>query len=357
MPANVSDQIALLRQAIEKVQLPPDLKNKTLERLSRIERIGETTAGFDELDRTIDYINWLINLPWNKRSEDNLDLAHAKQVLDKNHYGLEDIKDRILEYIAVIKLNTQKQKDEKTEEQKNNEAQAPILCFVGLAGTGKTTFATSVAEALGRQFYRIPLGGVGDVLDLRGQSKMHPEAEPGLVIKALHKVQTKNPVLLIDEIDRVDERGRAAIMGALLELLDHEQNQVFVDHYIDWPFDLSEVLFVTTANNTTNISTAVLDRLEVIHMPSYSDEQKIMIGKSYMLPKVVEQSGLPRGVVTIDDGVWANIVRPLGYDSGMRTLERTIEGIVRKAAREYVEGKIKSLHLTSENLKQYLPTW
>lgn len=342
---NIPQRVLQLQEEVEKADLPQDLLDKILERLTRISTLGATPSAFDELDRTADYVDWIVSLPWNRRGDDILDLEHAKQVLDKNHYGLEDIKDRVLEFISVMKLNEQR------------AVRAPILCFVGLVGTGKTTIAYSIAEALGKKFARIPFGGMGDPLDLRGQSKVHPEAEPGQIIKNLRKVGVRNPVILLDEIDRVTEEGRASIMGVLVELLDPEQNQAFLDHYIDYPLDLSEVLFVATANNTTNIATAVLDRLEVLHMPTYTDQQKIAIGKEYMLPRIIEESGLPREVISIDNGVWPNIVRPLGYDAGMRTLERTIEGIVRKVAREYVEGKTKTLHLNEENIKPYLPNY
>lgn len=344
---NLASQIGQLRTKVEQARLPEDLATRVLERLGRIERIGATTQAFDEIDRTADYVDWLVNFPWTKKSEDILDLPHAKEVLDKNHYGLEEIKERILEYIAVLRLNRDK----------HVAARAPILCFVGLAGTGKTSVSSSIAEAMGRKFFRIALGGLGDVLELRGQSKVHPEAEPGRIIKVLRKVGVANPVILLDEIDRVDEKGRAAVMGVLLELLDPEQNQAFLDYYFDYPVNLSEVIFVTTANNTTNIATAVLDRLETMQMPSYTDTEKIEIGKNYMLPRVIEESGLPREVISIDDVVWPNIVRPLGYDAGMRTLERTISGIVRKIAREYVEGKVQSVQLTNQNIKEYLPNY
>lgn len=344
--AQIPEQVATLQEKIEKAQLPTDLQEKLLERLKRIARIGAGPAAFDELDRTSDYVEHLIGLPWERKSDDILDLAHAKEILDKNHYGLGDIKNRILEYIAVMKLN----------KEKNARLRAPIFCFVGLVGTGKTTVASSIAQALGKKFYRIPFGGIGSPLSLRGKSKMYPEAEPGQIIKAMGSVGVKNPVILLDEIDRVDPEGRAAIMGVLIELLDPEQNHAFIDHYIDYPFDLSEVLFIATANNTTNIATAVLDRLEIIQMPSYTDEEKIAIGKNYMLLRVIRDSGLPDGVVTINDEVWPIIVRPLGYDAGMRTLERTIEGIVRKVARELVEGKTQKVVLTESNIKQYLPS-
>lgn len=348
MPADLSAQISSLEERVRVAGLPEQLSERILSRLGRLSKIEGSPLAFDELDRTANYVDWATNLPWEKRSTDILELSHARQVLDKNHYGLEDIKERIEEYIAVMKLNSQKE---------GTLTRAPILCFVGLVGTGKTTIAYSIAEALGRPLARIPLGGMGDPLELRGQSRLHPEAEPGQIVKSLRRVEVRNPVILLDEIDRVAEDQRASMMGVLVELLDPEQNQSFVDYYIDYPFNLSEVLFVTTANNTTNIATAVLDRLEVMHMPSYTDEQKITIGRNYMLPRVIEESGLPDGVISIDDNVWANIVRPLGYDAGMRTLERTIEGIVRRIAKEYVEGEVKRVHLTSENIKPYLPSY
>ena len=232
---------------------------------------------------------------------------------------------------------------------------APILCFVGLVGTGKTTIASSIAKAMGRNFARIPFGGMGDPLDLRGQSRMHPEAEPGKIIKSLRITQSKNCVILLDEIDRVTDEGRSSIMGVLVELLDPEQNKDFVDHYIDFPTDLSEVLFIATANNTHHISTAVLDRLEPIHLPSYSDEEKITIGKKYMFPEVMQQSGISPESLKIEDEVWAHVVRPLGFDAGMRTLERTIQGIVKKVARMIVEGKGQSFTVTQENAREFLP--
>jgi ATP-dependent Lon protease len=345
MPGDVIAQFELLKEKLTSSQVPEDLKARILDRLSRVERIGASQAAFDEVDRTSDYIDWLTKVPWETTSEDILDLDYAKKILDKNHYGLEGIKDRILEQISILKLN----KDS------TGKARAPILCLVGLAGTGKTTIAYSIAEALGKKFVRIALGGLGETLELRGLSKVHPEAEPGRIVKALVASGVKNPVILLDEIDRVDEKARASVMGVLLELLDPEQNKAFLDYYVDYSLDLSEVVFITTGNNTTNIATAVLDRLEVIPMPSYTDEEKIQIGKAYMLPKVLRESGLPENTVTLDDAVWPSIVRPLGFDSGMRTLERTIQGVVRKVAREVVEGKIKQIKLSSDNIKPYLP--
>jgi ATP-dependent Lon protease len=341
-------QLTSLGDKVKQAELPEELKKQVTVRLDQLGRLTDSPTFLPEFDRINNYIDWIITLPWNKRSTDDLDLAHAKEVLDKHHYGLDEIKTRLLEYMSVMKL-----KHDKNET--GEFMRAPILCFVGLVGTGKTTIASSIAEALGREFARIPFGGMGDPLDLRGQSRMHPEAEPGKIIKALRTVQTKNPVILLDEIDRVTDAGRGSIMGVLVELLDPGQNHAYVDHYIDYPFDLSEVLFIATANNTTHIATAVMDRLEPITMPSYNDHEKITIGKQYVLPRAMKQAGVDTDTIIFDDEVWSMIVRPLGFDSGIRTLERTIEGVVRKVAREVVEGKSTQVHLTMQNVKEYLP--
>jgi ATP-dependent Lon protease len=341
-------QLAALRQKLKLGHVPESLVEEIDLRLTQLEKLSQSPSFLPELDRINRYLDWVVNLPWDKQTEDNLDLAHAQLILDQHHYGLTEIKDRILEYISVMKLKSEKGEGKEI-------MRAPILCFVGLVGTGKTTIASSIAEALGRRFARIPFGGMGDPLDLRGQSRMHPEAEPGKVIKALKTTQSRNPVILLDEIDRVTDQGRASIMGVLVELLDPEQNHSFIDHYIDWPFDLSGVLFIATANNTRNIATAVLDRIEPIMMPSYTDAEKITIGKAYILPKARKQAGLSEEGLVIDDDVWPKIVRPLGFDAGIRTLERTIEGTVRKVARLIVEGKETSVKITTDNVKQFLP--
>lgn len=345
--ATALEQINIYSDNVDKADLPAELKEGILIRLKQLSSLSESSTFLPEFDRMNKYLEWVLSLPWNRRTQDNLDLVHAREILDKNHYGLGEIKDRILEYISVMKLKKDKGEGE-------DVLRAPILCFVGLVGTGKTTIASSISEAMGRNFARIPFGGMGDPLDLRGQSRVHPESEPGKVIKALRYTQSKNSVILLDELDRVTQEGRSSIMGVLVELLDPEQNKAFVDHYLDYPFDLSEVLFIATANNTNNIATAVLDRLEPIQMPSYSDDDKITIGKIYMLPEIVRQSGIPEGSLKIDDESWSRIVRPLGFDAGMRTLERTIQQVVRKAAREIVEGKTQTFVVTPDNVKEFL---
>jgi len=329
-----------------------------------IDRLQNDIAAQVHIEQLLDYVDWIVNLPWGKQSEDAIDLPKAQELLNKNHYGMQTVKDKILEYLAVLKLQQQKGIEEK--ELKVGETglvhgmlarRAPILCLIGLVGTGKTTLAKSIADAMGRKFIRIPFGGLSDSLDLRGQSRVRPDAEIGLILKGLRYAGTMNPVMLLDEVDRVAEHTRGDIMGVLVELLDPEQNKAFTDHYLDFPFDLSNVLFIATANNTTNISTAVLDRLEVIQMPSYNDEEKITIAKEYVLPELLRASGLTKENLTIDDGIWPKLIRPLGYDAGIRSIERGINGLCRKIARAIVEGKGKTFHITESNVKEYIDTY
>lgn len=328
-----------LKIKISQSEIPEDIK----ERLNNLLKFPGTGA---ELEKVVAYIEFVLGLPFQKSSQDILDLDRAKQILDKNHYGLTLVKDRILEYLAVLSLHA-----------KNPEGpgfHAPVLALVGLVGTGKTTLAYSIAEALGRKIVRIPFGGLGDPLQLRGQSRVRPDTEPGQIIKAIRSAQVNNPVILLDEIDRVVEEQRVNIMGVLVELLDPAQNHGFVDHYLDFPFDLSQVLFIATANNTTNIATAVLDRLEPIAMPSYSDEEKKVIGKEYLLPKALNEAGIEKTEVEIADQSWPQIIRPLGFDSGIRSLDRSLQTICRKIARKVVEGSSGPFKITSENLGEYL---
>ena len=347
-------ELTNLQQKLNQANLPPDLKEKAQSMIERATLAFKYHSQFNQFDMVASYIEWIISLPWKTRSQDILDINLAKKILDKNHHGLTELKDRILEYLSVMIINLEQAKTDATN---HHFSRAPILFFVGLVGTGKTTMAISIAEALGRKFVRIPFGGMGSALDLRGEARVHADAEVGQVMKALRRAGTKNPVILLDELDRVAEHARADIMGVLIELLDPEQNVAFVDHYIDFPFDLSEVLFIATANNTNNISTAVMDRLEPIMMPSYNDDEKIVIGKSYVFPKVLSNSGLTRDQLEIAESVWPAIVRPLGFDSGLRTLERTIDGVCRKVARSLVEKKATKIYITEENVKQYLPSW
>ncbi len=343
---NSLSEIEKLKALLQQAQLPANLQERAMLQVDRIELGLKYGGNLSQLDMTEKYIDWITHLPWNSKSQDVLDINKAKQVLDKNHYGLNNIKARVLEYLSVLIIHKQ--------QNSGQPFHAPALFFVGLAGTGKTTFAQSIAEALGRKFARIPFGGLSSVYDLRGQAKTSPEAEPSHIMRELRKVGTRNPVILLDELDRVTPESRAAIMGVLIELLDPEQNTNFTDYFIDYPFDLSEVLFVCTANNTTNLSTAVLDRLELIQMPSYTDDEKIVIAKNYVLPKYLALSGLTPEQFKVDDAVWVKITRPLGFDAGIRTLERNIEGMVRKTAYKIVKGEGKAFTVTEANLRDFL---
>src|SRR3989344_2036836 len=345
-PAQFED-IKLLETKLKNSQLPPDLYKKAAAFIERLVRLTTAQGYSNEYDSVSRYLDWIIALPWTNRSQDILSIDNAKKTLDANHFGLENIKERILEYISVANL----------KQSKGEKVKAPALLLIGLVGTGKTTMAYSIAQALARQFGRIPMGGMGDAIQLRGRARAYPDSEPGQVMKVLRRVQTKNPVILLDEIDRVTEEARADIMGVLVELLDPNQNDRYVDHFIDNPVDLSEVLFVATGNNTSNVATADMDRLEPIMMPSYTDAEKIKIAEDYLLPKAVSDAGLDPGTLTIDPNLWPTIVRPFGYDAGIRTLNRTISGITSKVARLVVEGQASSVHLTPDNIKQFLPKY
>jgi ATP-dependent Lon protease len=370
--SKLDDEIKLIHHKIDEGILPPEMQARVTDNVEEIERLqGDITARV-HIEQMLGYIDWVIHLPWQNRTQDILDLKVAQEIFEKNHFGLGVVKDRILEYLAVLKLNKDRfTRESSVETNSGNQVilndsklanaslafRAPILCLVGLVGTGKTTLAKSIAQAMGRRFVRIPFGGMSDALELRGQSRVRPDAEIGLIMKGLRYAGTKNPVILLDEIDRVAEEARGDIMGVLVELLDPEQNSAFTDHYLDYPFDLSEVLFVATANNTTHIATAVLDRLEPIQMPSYTDDEKIQIAKNYVLPQLLRNSGLTADNLKIDDDVWPRMVRPLGFDSGIRSLERTINSVCRRVARLIVEGKGNTFTVTNDNIKEYVTTY
>lgn len=348
--APLESKIIEIEEKIKVAHLPISLAEKLQEeigilRLSLNPSAALGQGAFLNFENFSNYVRLVLSLPFNLETKDILDIAKAKEILDKNHYGLSSVKDVILEYLSSLILNISNQ---------NSATRAPIICLTGLVGTGKTTLASSIAESLNRKFERIPFGGMGDATDLRGKSRASLDAEPGMIIKSLINAQSKNCVILLDELDRVTESARKDIMGVLVELLDPEQNKAFVDHYVDYPFDLSKVLFVATANNTTNISTAVLDRLQIIQMPSYTDEEKTVIAQKYLFPGILKQTGLTDGQLIVDQSVWPTIIRPLGFDSGIRSLERTIEGICRKAARLIVEGKAQSVTVNGQNIKEFL---
>jgi ATP-dependent Lon protease len=344
----ISTDIQKLKTILDAASLPPELRDKAESMLARVSRQAQHGSYTADFEQTQHYIDWITHLPWGVTTKDTLDLGHVKQVLDSHHFGLEDLKERFLEYMSVMIMN---------QSHTDSTFRAPILLLVGLVGTGKTTIARSIAEALGRKFIRLPFGGMSSALDLRGQSRAMPDAEPGQIIKNIRRSGSSNPVFLLDEIDRVADSARGEIMGVLVELLDPEQNANFTDHFLDYPFDLSQVMFIATANNTTHISPAVMDRMEPVLMPSYTDEEKIKIAKDYILPAQLKNASLKPGTIIFDDAVWPKIARPLGFDAGIRTLERTIEGIVRKVSKLIVEGKGREFTITEANLKQFLPTY
>lgn len=347
----VASEIEDLKKRIQEAKIPEGLRFKLERELRHLERSARSQSYFEQYERTVKYLEWCLAVPWDSTSEDNLDLERAKEILQKHHYGMQDVKDRILEYISILHFQKQHAVDA------DSPVRAPILFLVGLVGTGKTTFAYSLAEALGREIIRVPFGGMGSARDLRGQSRLHLESEPGLIVKGLAQAKTRNPVMLLDEIDRVGAEARMDIMGVLVELLDPTQNKAFLDHYLDFPVNLQEVLFLATANNTRAVATAVLDRMEQIDMPSYSDDEKIVIAKQYVMPKMLAEAGMTKEAILLSDDVWMKMVRPLGFDSGIRTLERTLKGVVAKSARLMLERNIPQVVITMENVKYFVPTY
>lgn len=362
---NVSEEVIEIEELAGRVssaRLPEGLKEKALKMINRLRRMAKFGSYSGEYELIEKYIDWIVRIPWSKFTKDNLDLKNARDILDRNHYGLTSVKERILEFLAVARLNPFDQirsEDgfEKMKTMKKIGQHAPILCFVGIQGIGKTSMAKSIAHALGRKFVRISLGAMGSVTDLKGQSRAFLDAEPGQVVKALVRTNVTNPLILLDEVDKVSaaEGRRADINAALLEILDPEQNPSFVDSYVDYPVDLSRVLFITTANTLSTLSAALLDRLEIIRFPSYSDEEKEQIAKHYILPKVIKACGLKQEQIELTESVWPLVIRPLGFDAGVRQLERNITTICRKVARKIVEGKGDKFVISPENFREYLP--
>ncbi|KKR05579.1 MAG: Lon protease [candidate division WS6 bacterium GW2011_GWF2_39_15] len=368
-PTNLVDETILEIDALEvKVKgasMPIELQERALRNIDRLRRMakrGSYSAEFESVDK---FVYWITSIPWGKISTDNLDINNAKQLMDSTHYGMNTVKDLILDYLAVMQLNiAQKQKTvEPGNPQANSmavlrgsSANAPVMLFVGLQGVGKTSIAKSIASAMGRKFVRVSLGAIGSVTTLRGQSKAFLDAEPGQIIKALTRAGTMNPVVLIDEIDKASGNSSllSDVMAALLEILDPEQNSHFLDHYLDYPVDLSQVFFICTANNLGTLSAALLDRMEVIRFTSYSDEEKIIIAKNYSLPKVIQNTGVDPDKIVMDEDVWPLLVRPVGFDAGLRQLERNLATLVRRVARMIIGGSPVPIHITKDNLTQFV---
>jgi ATP-dependent Lon protease len=327
-----------VREQIEQAGLPEEANEKAMKELSRL---AIMTPLAPEVGIVRTYIDWLTSIPWNKQSEDQLDVRGAQEVLDREHYGLPKVKDRILEYIAVRKL---------APDQQNS----PILCFVGAPGVGKTSLGKSIAAALGREFVRVSLGGVRDEAEIRGHRRTYIGALPGRIIQTMRRAGTINPVFMLDEIDKLGMDFHGDPASALLEILDPEQNHAFFDHYLDVPYDLSKVLFITTANDLEPLQPALLDRLEVIEFSGYTEEDKLAIARKFLIPKQREVNGLANIQLQFETSALETLIHEYTYEAGVRNLNREIANICRKVARQIAEGNRHPSRITPRHLSRYL---
>ncbi len=318
-------------------ELPEDVRKAADRELARLERLPPAAAEYGVI-RT--YLEWILTLPWNVFTADNLDLDHARSVLDADHFDLEKVKDRIIEYLAVAKLK--------------NEVSGQILCFVGPPGVGKTSLGHSIARALGRKFVRLSVGGVRDEAEIRGHRRTYIGAMPGTIVRNLRDAESTNPLVLIDEIDKMGADFRGDPASAMLEVLDPEQNRTFRDHYLDLPFDLSKVLFICTANTLDTIPGALLDRMDVIQLSGYTEDEKIGIAKRYLVPKQIEAHGLQRSQLTLPERALRTIIREYTREAGVRNLERRIADVCRKAATQVARGKTQRTRVDEKRLREWL---
>jgi len=332
-----SNEIEDLRKKIDDVKMPEEALKAANNELDRLRMIPPESA---EHSMVRTYLEWLVNLPWSASTEDNLDIHHARQVLDEDHYDLEKIKDRILEYLAVRKLK--------------NDSKGPILCFVGPPGVGKTSLGRSIARAMGRKFARISLGGVRDEAEIRGHRRTYIGSLPGRIIQSLRTVGSHNPLFMLDEIDKLGMDFRGDPASALLEVLDPEQNFTFSDHYLDVPFDLSKVMFITTANYLEPVPPALRDRMEVIELAGYTEEDKLEIAKRHLLPKQIRENGLTENLIAVTDDAILSIARSYTHEAGVRNLERELGSVCRKVARMVTEGKTEQTIVTVAKLRELL---
>ncbi len=332
-----AEEIGELRKQIEKAKMPTDVKREADKQIRRLEQMHPESS---EASLVRTYLDWLVDLPWSKRTKDNLNIRKAKQVLDEDHYNLEKIKERILEYLAVNKLR--------------RKIKGPILCFVGPPGVGKTSLGRSIARALGRNFVRVSLGGVRDEAEIRGHRRTYVGALPGRVIQGIKQAGTNNPVFMLDEIDKVGADFRGDPSAALLEVLDPEQNHAFSDHYLNLPFDLSNVLFICTANLLDPVPPALADRMEVIQLSGYTNEEKLEIARTYLIPRQLEDNGITVNHLELSDDAVLRIIDEYTKEAGLRNLEREIASICRKVARKIAEGKGELTRITRANIHLFL---
>jgi len=332
-----------LEDRVKAAKLPDEAEKVAMKELERLSRIPTQSPEYS-VSRT--YIEWLADLPWSNSSEDQIDVKKAEKILDEDHYGLEKVKERILEYLAVRNL--------KQERNPDKVVRGPILCFSGPPGVGKTSLGKSIARAIGREFVRMSLGGVRDEAEIRGHRRTYIGALPGRVIQSMKKAGTNNPVFMLDEIDKLGSDFRGDPSSAMLEVLDPEQNDAFSDHYLEVDFDLSKVMFITTANYQDAIPPALRDRMEILDFSGYIEDEKIKIAQQHLIPKQIEENGLNKKEVSLDKAAISELVRSYTRESGVRNLEREIANVLRKVARDLVEKTIKKIRVTSKKVIEYL---